>query len=71
MSVSPITSDTQVKFQHKHETEEEARAQARSDYPRRHVAIIESQGAFYLEDGDSLFLRNFERQVYAGVGRGA
>lgn len=59
-------------FQHKFETEGEARAYAMRHYGATDVRIIASQGAFYLEDADSGgFLRNFEREVYSGLGRKA
>jgi hypothetical protein len=58
----------------KYATEGEARAAARALYPERHVYIIESAGAFYLEaenDRGAGFLRSWEREVYAGFGAGA
>ena len=61
-----------AKFQHKHDTEEAARAQARTDYAARNVAIIESRGAFYLEDtSEGGFIRMWEHEVYSGKGAGA
>jgi hypothetical protein len=59
------------KFQHKHDTEAAARAQARSDYSGQVVTIIESRGVFYLEDGECGFIRSFEREVYSGLGKAA
>lgn len=61
-----------LKFQHPHDTEVAARAQARGSYATVRVQIIESRGKFYLEDADtSGFIRNWEREVYSGYGRNA
>lgn len=60
------------KFQEKYSTEQEARANAAHNYSDSEVAIVESKGAFYLEDSDSsTFLRTWEREVYRGLGRTA
>ena len=51
-----------------------ARQKAASEMANKHVYIIESRGEFYVETDDESFggfLRNWEREVYHGLGRKA
>lgn len=55
-------------------TEQIARERAAADMPAKRVRIIESRGQFYVEDeaqDGAGFLRNWEREVYHGIGRNA
>ena len=68
----PESKDTpNTKFQEKYETEAQARANAVLHHGQTNVVIIQSNGAFYLEDADSSFIRSWEREVYSGLGRKA
>jgi hypothetical protein len=52
------------------DSEEEARAYARQ-VPEREIAIIKSEGRYYVEAGDGGIIRTWERLVYQGKGREA
>jgi hypothetical protein len=60
-----------TKFQEKHGTVEAAIESAHTAHAKNQVNIILSQGEFYLEDADSVFVRNWETMVYDGLGKNA